>query len=863
MGLRRRKRWRLAGSESLRQAAGGMPALPAKPRYRNPPGWVRIRSIWPTVSPFKLRAQGAGLVKHPRLPVSAINMLRPIPLPSFLLLFSFVLSLAHAAPSESPAGDLRLWYRTPAAVWTEALPVGNGSQGAMVFGGLAREHIQFNHDTLWSGGPRDYQHAGAAEVLPELRRLLLEGKQHEAEALAKERFMSVPLRQAAYQPMGDLWIETSGHEDARDYARSLDLDQAVATTSYRVGEVRFTRSVLASHPAGVIVVRLAADHPGRVAFTARLSSPHEGCTVTAEGGDGLLLTGRVGTRNDGMRFAARLEARVEGSGAARVEGDALVVSDADAVTLVLAADTCFVNYRDISADPGPRVAQRIAAARGQDFAALRDAHVADHRALFRRVTLDLGRTAAAGLPTDQRLAAADKTGDPQLAALLFNFGRYLLIASSRPGAQAPNLQGVWNDQLKPAWGGKYTTNINLQMNYWPAEGANLPELTGPLFDLLDEVVDSGRRTAAVHYKARGWVLHHNTDLWRGTAPINNSNHGIWPTGGAWLCLHLWDHYLFSGDRDFLARRAYPVLREASLFFLDTLVTDPATGRLISGPSNSPEHGGLVMGPTMDHQIIRGLFAWTAEAARVLGVDADLAAQLDATRARITPNRVGRLGQLQEWLEDKDNPKDTHRHASHLWGVFPGDDITWADPKGMAAARQSLEFRGDGGTGWALGWKLSLWARLHDGAHAHRILLNQLTLVQEPREGEKTKPGGGTYPNLFGAHPPFQIDGNFAATAGILELLVQSPSLADAAGRPREIVLLPALPPAWKTGRISGVRLRGGFDLDLAWENGALQSATLHSRLGRPLRLVSGDRVLETTIPAGRSVTFSGRLEPSP
>jgi alpha-L-fucosidase 2 len=827
--------------------------------------------------------------------------------PAFAPAFASAAANANAnAAAADPAQalkDLRLWYRAPAAVWTEALPVGNGSMGAMVFGGIAQDRIQFNHDTLWTGQPRDYQHPGAAEVLPELRRLLQAGQQREAEALANNRFMSEPLRQCAYQPLGDLWIEMggSGHDnanananadadanantdadaDAKDYERALDLDQAVATTSYRIGDVRYTRSVLASHPAGVIVVNIKADRPGCVTFAARLSSPHDEYAVAAvtdatanavtdananATATALILTGRVNSpQKNGMRFAARLEARVEGAGAVRADGGILQITGADAATLVLTADTSFVNYHDISADPTMRVNRNILAARGKDFAALRAAHVADHRSLFRRTILDLGRTDAADLPTDRRLAATDKTGDPQLASLLFSYGRYLLIASSRPGSQAANLQGVWNDKLNPSWGSKYTTNINLEMNYWPVEVANLPELTGPLFSLLDDVVVSGRRTAGIHYNARGWVLHHNTDLWRGTAPINNSNHGIWPTGGAWLCIHLWDHYLFSGDREFLARRAYPVMRAASEFFLDTLVEDPATKQLISGPSNSPEHGGLVMGPAMDHQIIRGLLAWTASAARVLGVDADFAAQLDATRNRIAPNRIGRHGQLQEWMEDNDNPKDTHRHVSHLWGVFPGDDITWADTAMMAAARQSLEFRGDGGTGWAIGWKIALWARLRDGARAHRILLNQLAFVQEPRAGEPAKPGGGTYPNFFGAHPPFQIDGNFAATAGILELLAQSTSLAadgDGGGRPREIVLLPALPPAWKNGSVTGVRLRGGFDLDLAWKNGELHTATVRSRLGRPLRLVCGGRVVETTIPAGESRTFSHALETS-
>ena len=769
----------------------------------------------------------------------------------------YITTFAQQSSSTEVATDSRLWYKTPAEVWTEALPVGNGNMGAMVFGGVANERIQFNHETLWTGRPRDYQHPGAAEVLPELRRLLAEGKQREAEELAGRRFMSVPLRQFAYQPLGDLLIETAGHEETTNYERSLDLAQAIATTTYQVDDVRYERSVFASHPDGVIIVHIKADRPEKLTFTARLTSPHADFSTTAIGADGLLLSGKVESENnDGMGFAARLHARVEGNGSVGLENNAIKVTDADAVTLVLSAGTSFVNYNDISANPAEGANRLIMSAQGKDFESLRAAHISDHSSLFSRVVLNLERTPVADLPTDERLAVDDKKNDPQLAALLFNFGRYLLIASSRPGSQAANLQGVWNESLRPSWDSKYTTNINLEMNYWPAEVANLSELAMPLFDLIDDVAATGSRTANIHYNARGWVLHHNTDLWRGTAPINNPNHGIWQTGGAWLCLHLWDHYLFSGNREFLSHRAYPVMRDASKFFIDILVEDPTTGNLINGPSNSPEHGGLVMGPAMDHQIIRGLFTWTADAARILGVDAAFADSLDYYRKRIAPNLIGRHGQLQEWLEDKDDPNNTHRHVSHLWGVFPGDDISWNTPQLMAAARQSLEFRGDSGTGWAIGWKLALWARLLDGERAHKILLNQMNFVREGRDG---RPGGGTYPNLFGAHPPFQIDGNYAATAGIIELLAQSVSLSDAPDQPREIVLLPALPPAWKNGSISGIRLRGGFELDIVWENNELKTATLRSNLGRPFRLVYGKHVIETTIPRGESRTFSSEV----
>lgn len=751
-----------------------------------------------------------------------------------------------------------LWYRQPASQWVEALPVGNGHLGAMVFGGAPNERIQFNEATLWVGEPRDYSRPGASAHLATIRQLLFEGKQREAEALAMREFMSVPLRQMPYQPFADLRLHFPGHDTFTDYHRELNLDEAVARTTYRVGAVRFTREVIASAPDRLIVVRLTADRPGQLSFRAAFTCPHTNHTVTVRAPNELHLTGRVRhqhnqiTITNPLAFAAQLLVRAEGGTVTGANGE-ITVQNADSVTLLLAAATSFRNFRDVSGHPEPACARTLQNARRKSWDRLRAAHVADHQALYRRVALNLGPGPKPELPTDERLARAAETDDPALAALVFQYGRYLLIASSRPGGQPANLQGIWNDSLTPPWDSKYTCNINAQMNYWPAETANLAECHQPLFDVLRELVISGRATASNHYAARGWVLHHNFDLWRGTAPINAADHGIWVTGGAWLCQHLWWHYEFSGDRAFL-RRAYPIMREAALFFVDFLIEDPRHPQrwLISTPSNSPEQGGLVAGPTMDHQIIRDLFANVIEAATILKVDANLRRQLTELRARIAPNQIGRHGQLQEWLEDKDDPKNKHRHVSHLWGVQPGAEITWRTPELFQAAQRSLDFRGDEATGWSMGWKVNLWARFLDGDRAHRILRNLIKPAIPPGGG---RAGAGLYPNLFDSHPPFQIDGNFGATAGVIEMLLQS-HLREPDGT-YLLHLLPALPSAWPEGAATGLRARGGFEVDLAWRGGKLTSATIRSTGGRTATLRLGEQQKIIRLRPGQAVTWNG------
>ncbi len=741
------------------------------------------------------------------------------------------------------ASDLSLRYNEPAdlAKWEQAVPIGNGRLGAMVFGGVEKERIQFNCDTLFTGKPHDYAHKGAVEYLSPIRKLLYEGKQKEAHDLANREFMSVldngSNRQRAYQPFGDLILTFPEFNDKTpaNYRRQLDIDSAVASLEFDVDGTTFRREVFASYPDNVIVTRLEASKGGAVNCVVSLTSPHADIKFRTDPSGLLVMTGKV--KAGVTRFEARLQVRARGGKVVPRDG-AIEIAGANAVTLILAGDSSFVNYKDVSGDPAQKNLATLKKVEHKSYKNIRTDHMQDHRALFRRVSLDVGTSDKASLPTSSRLKSFDE-GDPQFVELFFQYGRYLMIACSRPGSQPANLQGLWNELMNPPWGSKYTCNINTEMNYWPAEITNLAECHEPLFSALEDLSVTGANVAKEHYGARGWVVHHNFDLWRGAAPINNSNHGIWPTGGAWMCQHLWWHYEFGRDRDYLKNTAYPIMKSAALFFVDFLIEDTRNdkGWLISGPSNSPENGGLVMGPTMDHQIIRNLFGNVIKASLVLNVDQDLRKQLIDMRKRIAPNQIGKHGQLQEWLQDKDNPRSHHRHVSHLWGLHPGNEIhPLQTPELAEACKVTLAHRGDGGTGWSKAWKINFWARLLDGDHSFKMLAEALK--------------GNTFPNLFDAHPPFQIDGNFGATSGVAEMLLQSHA--------GQIHLLPALPSALPNGTVKGLRTRGGFEVDISWKDSELVSATIHSRPGTEYFVRYKEKTMYLNIKKEKKVKLTGK-----
>jgi len=933
-------------------------------------------------------------------------------------LLLFISATLFYTTLQSQSNELQLWYSKPAEKWTEALPIGNGHLGAMIYGGVGLDRIQFNESTLWSDGPRDYNRKDAYQYLEPIRKLLAAGKQKEAEELAQEHFMGMrsneegyetrkkewlqnvkgdaiinspqwnnaqwkemrlptlngwetaglegldgavwfkttftlpddwqgkellislgkirdldityvngkqigstedittnrlysipanvlkkgtneievqvinyfdkggfagtkgdreifaiypkerngkesvkltpvwqywiqnddappmPRYQADYQPFGELQL-SSQVANAVDYRRTLDISNAVSTVAYKSDNVIYTKEYLASYPENVIAIHLMASEKGKLNCSATFTTVHKNYSIRKIDSHTLALD--VAVKNGTMKGTAYLYVDNKG-GKAEVKGNEIEINNSDEATLYLLAATNFKHYRDVSADANAICKAKLIAVRKLAYEKVKAVHIADYKKNFDKFSLELNNGKAnLELPTDERIKQFSITKDPGLVTLYVQYARYLMLSSSRQGTSAANLQGIWNDLLTPPWGSKYTTNINLEMNYWPAESLNLSACTQPLFKLIKEVAEAGKETAKEYYDAPGFVLHHNTDQWRGTAPINASNHGIWVTGGAWLTTHLWEHYLFTQDKIFLQNEAYPVMKAAADFFVHFLVRDEATGWLISTPSNSPEHGGLVAGPTMDHQIIRELFSNTIDAAKALGVDESFRKLLQQKYDSIAPNQIGKYGQLQEWLQDKDDSSDTHRHVSHLWGVYPGKDITWNNEKVMKAARQSLLYRGDDGTGWSIAWKVNLWARFKDGDHAMKMLQKLLSDATAGKGSES----GGVYPNLFDAHPPFQIDGNFGGAAGVAEMLVQS--------HMGYIELLPALPSSLQSGIIKGVCARGNFTINMQWENGKLKRADITSNAGSNCIVKYGDKTATFKTVKGKTYSLDQAL----
>lgn len=773
-----------------------------------------------------------------------------------------VLLVSSCSQAEKQSSNLKLWYDAPAADWNEALPIGNGRLGAMVYGIPDKENIQLNEETLWSGGPHRNDNTEAKAILSKIRQLLFDGKYKEAHDLANKKIISQTSAGMNYETVGNLRLNFQGHSTFSDYYRELDIENAVSKIAYTVDGVQYTREVFTSFPDQVLVIRLTASEKGKISFSAGMDRPEPAVvSIKTEGNNVLTMTGTGADTKSSrtpkntipikgrVNFESRLKIVPEGGSLSSTD-NSLLVSGANSATLYVSIATNFVNYQDLSADEHQRVSDYLAKAEKKNYEQLKTDHLAFYQNYFNRVSLDLGTTDSINNPTDVRIKEFREGNDPALAALYYQFGRYLLICSSQPGGQAANLQGIWCKDLTPPWKSAYTVNINTEMNYWPAENTNLSEMHEPLIDLVKELSVAGRKTASDMYGADGWVCHHNTDLWRIAGPVDGATWGMWPSGGLWLSQHLWEKYLYNGDLEYL-RSVYPAMKGSAEFCLSFLTPEPDHGWLIFAPSTSPENRpsfqqnmvNIAYGATMDNQLLFDMLSKTAQAAKLLGNDAAFVKQIEATIPKLAPNQIGQHAQIQEWIHDWDDPNDKHRHISMLYAMHPSNQFSpFRTPELAEAARNVLIYRGDPSTGWSMNWKINQWARLLDGNHAYKMMTDQIKLVGRPDSPK----GGGTYANMLDAHPPFQIDGNFGFTAGLTEMLMQSQDGA--------IHLIPALPDVWKHGKVTGLRARGGFEIeDLEWKDGALVKVVIKSNLGGNCRIRSYS---ELTAENGATLTLA-------